>query len=127
SSRVIVYRWLVPSARAETHPLSASAFRWRLTVDCGSCIIPQSSDTVSSFRSSSSRSRLRVVSASEARWSWMAGALLLKASDISVNPDGWIKRQKPPGCQAGPFRPLVEPAEVDEGVAGVFAVERDRD
>ena len=34
--------------RAATQPLSASAFRWRLTVDCGSCTIPQSSDTVSS-------------------------------------------------------------------------------
>ena len=29
----------MPSARAATQPLSASAFRWRLTVDCGSCTI----------------------------------------------------------------------------------------
>ena len=63
--RVIVYRLLVPSARDATQPLSASAFRWRLTVDCGSCMTPQSSDTVSSWRSSSSRMRLRVVSASD--------------------------------------------------------------
>ena len=48
SSRVIVYRWLVPSARAVTQPPSASAFRCRLTVDCGSCMTAQSSDTVSS-------------------------------------------------------------------------------
>ena len=51
--------------------------RCRLTVDCGSCMMPHSSDTVSSCRSSSSSSRLLVVSASEARWSRMAGARVL--------------------------------------------------
>ena len=67
SSRVIVYRLLVPSDRAATQPASASALRCRLTVDCGSCMMPHSSDTVSSCRSSSSSMRLRVVSASDAR------------------------------------------------------------
>jgi len=55
-------------------------------------MMPQSSDTVSSWRSSSSRRRLLVVSASDARWSRMAGARVLKVSYISVNPDVWIKR-----------------------------------
>ena len=66
-SRLIMYRLLVLSVRATIQPVSARAFRWRLTVDCGSCTIPQSSDTVSSWPSSSSRIRLRVVSASDAR------------------------------------------------------------
>ena len=56
----------LPRATA-IQPASASALRCRLTVDCGSCMMLHSSDTVSSWRSSSSRMRLRVVSASEAR------------------------------------------------------------
>ena len=54
-------------ARDPTQPASASALRCRLTVDCGSCTMLQSSDTDSSCRSSSRRMRLRVVSASDAR------------------------------------------------------------
>ena len=64
-----------------TQPASASALRCRLTVDCGSCMTAHSSDTVSSCRSSSSRMRLRVVSASEARWSRMAGRAFVHPSN----------------------------------------------
>ena len=86
SSRVIAYTLLVPSARAEIQPLSASAFRWRLTVDWGSCMMPHSSDTVSSWRSSNSRMRLRVVSARAERWSRIAGGRAM-----AINPSIRIK------------------------------------
>ena len=83
---------LVPSARAEIQPLSASAFRCRLTVDCGSCMMPHSSDTVSSCRSSSSRIRLRVVSASAERWSSMAGGRATAINPL-IRIKGYIERR----------------------------------
>ena len=94
SSRVIVYRLLVPSARDVTQPPSASALRCRLTVDCGSCRIAHSSETVSSWRSSSSRMRLRVVSASDARWSRMAGrGPLIRLSGLNDSNARRVKRR----------------------------------
>ena len=57
-----------PSARRCTQPSPTSAFRCRLTVDCGSCTTLASSPTPSSSRSSSRSIRTRTGSARAERW-----------------------------------------------------------
>ena len=62
AERAAWYR-LVPSRLDASQPASPNVFRCRLTVDCGNCSTAQSSDTVSSCRSTSRSIRHRVGSA----------------------------------------------------------------
>jgi hypothetical protein len=71
---------------------SASNFKWRLTVLCGNCTIPHSSETDSSFCSSINSSRTRVASASNCSFLssvGKAGALVLVRSDCSLASMYW--------------------------------------
>ena len=107
----------------DTQPASASVFRWRLTVDCGSCSTAHSSDTVSSCRSSTSSIRQRSGSASVAMWSSIdPSAFPLDGDDLgwhsSVYPDYRLRSdlRQPASesrrlCPRGRFQPFRRDSE----------------
>ena len=99
-----VYSRLVASRREVTQPPSASVFRWRLTVDCGSRSTSHSSETVSSCASSTARTRTRMASESTASWSRMAAVTAVLESGRQTHPSSRMKEYTTDSAPSTPAR-----------------------
>src|SRR5262245_47158774 len=112
---------LVPSERARTQPASASTFRCRLTVDCGSWTTPHSSATPSSWRSSRRSSRRRVGSPRVSKPE-KSGAAAEGTIDLSGSKDRSVaaRLSRPPRRLHGGGRPA---ALHEQQLAAPLAVE----